>query len=192
VREGITCWNAAVVEGAERDEAVSRLGAYQRFLDALRPINTAGKLKNFAATSEQVQAQAEAQITLAEIQALESLVRELQPLTAYLLQARAVLPADDPVAAAGVTVPGARGAVVVTGASTGIGHATALLLDREGFTVFAERRILEAIDGAWLVHIAAHGTFRSDSPLFSSLRMDDGPPGSGLRRHRNCRGFDAL
>jgi hypothetical protein len=36
-------------------------------------------------------------------------------------------------------------------------------------------RVLEAIDGAWLVHIAAHGTFRSDSPLFSSLRMDDGP-----------------
>ena len=36
-------------------------------------------------------------------------------------------------------------------------------------------RVLEAIDGAWLVHVAAHGTFRSDSPLFSSLRMDDGP-----------------
>ena len=36
-------------------------------------------------------------------------------------------------------------------------------------------RVLAAIDGAWLVHIAAHRTFRSDSPLFSSLRMDDGP-----------------
>jgi len=95
VREGITCWNAAVIEGAECDEGVGRLGTYQRFLDGLRPINTAGKLKNFAATSEQVQAQAEAQITLAAIQALEAIVRELQPLTAYLLQARAVLPADD-------------------------------------------------------------------------------------------------
>src|SRR5262245_51686859 len=29
------------------------------------------------------------------------------------------------------------GAVVVTGTSTGIGRATALLLDREGYTVFA-------------------------------------------------------
>ncbi|HEY2689749.1 MAG TPA: CHAT domain-containing protein, partial [Streptosporangiaceae bacterium] len=28
---------------------------------------------------------------------------------------------------------------------------------------------------AWLAHIAAHGTFRADSPLFSSLRMHDGP-----------------
>jgi hypothetical protein len=36
-------------------------------------------------------------------------------------------------------------------------------------------RVLDAIDGAWLAHIAAHGTFRADSPLFSSLRMDDGP-----------------
>jgi len=36
-------------------------------------------------------------------------------------------------------------------------------------------RVLDAIDGARLVHIAAHGTFRADSPLFSSLRLDDGP-----------------
>jgi tetratricopeptide (TPR) repeat protein len=36
-------------------------------------------------------------------------------------------------------------------------------------------RVLDAIDGAGLVHIAAHGTFRADSPLFSALRLDDGP-----------------
>ena len=36
-------------------------------------------------------------------------------------------------------------------------------------------RVLSAIDGAWLAHIAAHGSFRADSPLFSSLRMSDGP-----------------
>ena len=35
-------------------------------------------------------------------------------------------------------------------------------------------RVLSALDGAWLAHIAAHGTFRADSPLFSSLRMHDG------------------
>jgi tetratricopeptide (TPR) repeat protein len=37
------------------------------------------------------------------------------------------------------------------------------------------RRVLDAIDGAALAHIAAHGTFRADSPLFSALRLDDGP-----------------
>ena len=36
-------------------------------------------------------------------------------------------------------------------------------------------RVLNAIDGARLVHIAAHGTFRADSPLFSALQLDDGP-----------------
>jgi tetratricopeptide (TPR) repeat protein len=36
-------------------------------------------------------------------------------------------------------------------------------------------RVLDAIDGARLVHIAAHGTFRADSPLFSALQLDDGP-----------------
>ena len=36
-------------------------------------------------------------------------------------------------------------------------------------------RVLDAMDGSWLAHIAAHGTFRADSPLFSALRMADGP-----------------
>jgi NAD(P)-dependent dehydrogenase (short-subunit alcohol dehydrogenase family) len=42
-----------------------------------------------------------------------------------------------------VSAAAGRGAVVVTGASTGIGRAAALRLDREGFTVFAGVRKLE-------------------------------------------------
>ena len=36
-------------------------------------------------------------------------------------------------------------------------------------------RVLAALDGAWLAHIAAHGSFRADNPMFSSILLDDGP-----------------
>jgi tetratricopeptide (TPR) repeat protein len=45
-----------------------------------------------------------------------------------------------------------------------------VLADGEATT----ERVLSALDGAWLAHVAAHGAFRADSPLFSSLRMHDG------------------
>ncbi len=35
--------------------------------------------------------------------------------------------------------------------------------------------VLAALDGAGLAHVAAHGTFRADSPLFSALWLADGP-----------------
>jgi CHAT domain-containing protein len=35
--------------------------------------------------------------------------------------------------------------------------------------------VLTALEGCGLAHLAAHGTFRYDSPMFSTLRMDDGP-----------------
>jgi tetratricopeptide (TPR) repeat protein len=71
-------------------------------------------------------------------------------------------------------VPGDAAAFTDSTALNGSGIAL------DGATVLADgtataARVLAAIDGAWLVHIAAHGTFRADSPLFSSLRMDDGP-----------------
>jgi CHAT domain-containing protein len=47
---------------------------------------------------------------------------------------------------------------------TMLGHGTATV-----------QRVLDALDGAGLAHIAAHGSFRAESPLFSALRMDDGP-----------------
>ncbi len=46
------------------------------------------------------------------------------------------------------------------------------VLDGESATVAAA---LTALDGASLAHVAAHGHFREDSPLFSSLTLADGP-----------------
>ncbi|MCA2213195.1 CHAT domain-containing protein [Jidongwangia harbinensis] len=36
-------------------------------------------------------------------------------------------------------------------------------------------RVLAALDGAAVAHIATHGVFRADNPLFSALQMHDGP-----------------
>jgi CHAT domain len=49
-----------------------------------------------------------------------------------------------------------------------------------GATVLADgmatnERVLWALDGCWLAHFAAHGVFRADNPLFSTLMLDDGP-----------------
>ncbi|HEY9493990.1 MAG TPA: CHAT domain-containing protein [Intrasporangium sp.] len=51
-------------------------------------------------------------------------------------------------------------------------HLDARMLPAEKATVSAALQIL---DGAGLAHIAAHGTFRADAPLFSSLQLADGP-----------------
>jgi len=80
-------------------------------------------------------------------------------------------------------VPPPVASVVLVGGphlSTGAEEVRLLARQYPEAVVLAEGRataeaVLAAIDGAWLVHVAAHGTFRSDSPLFSALELDDGP-----------------
>jgi tetratricopeptide (TPR) repeat protein len=78
--------------------------------------------------------------------------------------------------------PGRGDVLVVGGPGLGAGGAELAAVGamydrvrvlRDGQATAA--RVLDALDGSWLAHIAAHGTFRADSPLFSSLRMADGP-----------------
>ncbi len=47
--------------------------------------------------------------------------------------------------------------------------------------------VMHALDGATVAHLACHGRFRSDSPLFSSLELADGPlSGYELQRLRRA------
>ncbi|WP_066371124.1 CHAT domain-containing protein [Herbidospora mongoliensis] len=64
------------------------------------------------------------------------------------------------------------GEEVVRIAADYVDHPPPVVLGDGGATV---ARVLAAMDGAGLAHIAAHGTFRADSPQFSALRVDDGP-----------------
>ena len=80
-------------------------------------------------------------------------------------------------------LPRHDGRVVLVGGprlSTGAVEVRRLAERYPGAVVLAEgdatsEQVLTAMDGAWLVHVAAHGTFRSDSPLLSALELDDGP-----------------
>ena len=56
------------------------------------------------------------------------------------------------------------------GAEVGQLHARYPQAELLGHGTATAERVLRALDGAWLAHIAAHGTFRADNPLFSSLR----------------------
>lgn len=77
--------------------------------------------------------------------------------------------ADREVRALAAALPGAR---ALTGAGATSGAA------------------LAALDGAGLAHIAAHGSFRADNPLFSTLELADGPLTAyeleGLHRPPDC------
>jgi CHAT domain-containing protein len=51
-------------------------------------------------------------------------------------------------------------------------YPAARVIEHDAATAAA---VLSAIDGSALVHLAAHGRFRADSPMFSSIRLADGP-----------------
>ncbi|WP_410613319.1 CHAT domain-containing protein [Amycolatopsis sp. lyj-109] len=82
------------------------------------------------------------------------------------------------------TTPGGNGGDHVVVAGPGLPHAAAeaaaLARRYPGARRFTGRTarvepVLAALDGAALGHIAAHGVFRTDNPLFSALRLADGP-----------------
>jgi hypothetical protein len=70
-----------------------------------------------------------------------------------------------------VAGPGLRHATAEVSALSGLYARPATLVGRQA-TVAA---VIEALDGATVAHLACHGHFRADSPLFSSLELADGP-----------------
>ena len=109
-------------------------------------------------------------IPWALLPSLTDRIVSVAPSASAWLRARAVPPPDHHrVTLAGGPGLISRGAEIPLVAQ--LYDDVAVLTDRSA----TAQTVLNALEGAWLAHIAAHGTFRADSPLFSSLRMQDGP-----------------
>ena len=88
----------------------------------------------------------------------------------WLDRAGAVVP-HRPARTLAVAGPGLAGAAPEAAAVAGAWPGGRVLRDGDA-TVAA---VLDALPAVDLAHVAAHGRFRSDSPMFSALRLADGP-----------------
>ncbi|WDZ85820.1 CHAT domain-containing protein [Micromonospora cathayae] len=88
--------------------------------------------------------------------------------TAWLRAAGRAVPVGPPVLVAGPRLPAAR---------TEVGQLGGVLSGSRSFTGAdaTADAVTGALNGAGLAHIAAHGRFRADNPLFSTLELADGP-----------------
>ncbi|WP_428965071.1 CHAT domain-containing protein [Micromonospora fluostatini] len=88
--------------------------------------------------------------------------------TAWLRAAGRSAPAGPPVLVAGPRLPAAE---------TEVRQLAAVLPGARALTGTAAtaRATTEALNGTRLAHVAAHGRFRADNPLFSTLELADGP-----------------
>lgn len=93
-QEGLPVWEANLLEGQVKADVLRQLDAHKTFLEALQAYNKPGKLRNFRYTVADVKTEVQHQTTLVNVQALAEVVAAIQPLTAYLGVAMAVLPAN--------------------------------------------------------------------------------------------------
>jgi len=90
---GLPVWETSVLEGQVKADLLRRLDEHKSFLESLQTYNTPGKLRNFRYSTEEVKGQATGRALVADLEAVAEVVAAIQPLTAYLGVAMAVLPA---------------------------------------------------------------------------------------------------
>ncbi|MEV4758427.1 CHAT domain-containing protein [Micromonospora sp. NPDC049559] len=88
--------------------------------------------------------------------------------TSWLSAGRRALPQGPPLLVAGPRLPAAETEVRL------LGEVLPDARRLTGASATAEA-VVAGLDGARLAHVAAHGTFRADNPLFSTLELADGP-----------------
>ena len=94
LQTGLSFWGTVIYAENERDEYGARIGVAKSFLETAQAFNSPAKLKNFSIEVEVIQQHQAALDTLKEIEAIQTLVADLNPLTGYCSQAVLALPSE--------------------------------------------------------------------------------------------------
>ena len=92
MREQLPFWSGHVLTEAEADQYKQQLAETKNFLESLQAYNSAGKLKNFRYSADEVRNHKVGLDQLESIEQLQQVVEELSGLAMYLSKAEAVLP----------------------------------------------------------------------------------------------------
>ena len=95
LRQGLLLWQEPVLEAARQAGVSKALADYKTFLEALRVFTTPGRLRNLRQSEGEVKEQANNRAQLHALERLIEAVVALQPMTAYLREAEAMLPEGD-------------------------------------------------------------------------------------------------
>ena len=94
LQAGIALWGKPLLSEAERESWRRQLTEVKAFLEGLAPFNTVGRLKNFPHDAATIANQQERLELVKAVEELVELVRQIDPVTAYLTTAEAVLPSE--------------------------------------------------------------------------------------------------
>lgn len=96
LRQGLLLWGESVLEPVRQAEISRALAAYKAFLESLRVFTTPGRLRNLRLGEVEVREHGSSRGQLRLLERLMEAVVALQPMTAYLREAEALLPGEDP------------------------------------------------------------------------------------------------
>jgi hypothetical protein len=90
----LSFWGTPLYADNERSEFLARIDSAKGFLETAQSFNTPGKLKNFNVETATIQGHLAALDTLKEVEAIQILVNDLNPMASYCSQAALALPAE--------------------------------------------------------------------------------------------------
>src|SRR5499426_158800 len=94
VQTGLPLWERKLLPEDEAQKLLSRLDQTKSFLESLQAYSTPGRLKNLRYDVQEIRQHRAGLQALRDVEALQELVTNLNPIAAYLATAEAVLPSD--------------------------------------------------------------------------------------------------